>query len=226
MQQNTITPGRTGTLAAALLVATVVAACSPIDATTAPVLTAVSAKPAAQTAIAARFEFANSAGVGSAISSDGITGVYQDAVCGVAARVFFLSPNYLDGNLQLDNPRSMDRTCVSLGAAAYPRKLTIRYPDSGAIQVNTGGLNVNDMGTVVSGAPGLRSMNVRVAGTGARCTNLGFGNAAGGSRVLVTRMTSTSWTVSLTGGTAACVPAIGATTFIDGFTFAFSVTLN
>ena len=220
--------GRAGAVAAALLLMVVVPGCVDVAAPTAPDIGSVATRPATQSPRAARFDFASAVGAGSAISSDGVSGEYRDAVCGVTARVFFLDPDYLDGNLQLDNSRALDRKCVTFGAAAYPRKLTVRYPDTGVTQVNTGGVNVADMGTVQSGTPGLRSMGVRIAGTGARCASLSFGGAQGGSQVLVTRVSASSWSVEspVGGATAACTAANGSTSTIGGFVFAFSVTLN
>lgn len=226
MAQRMNFPGRFGTLASAVLLAAVVTACMPIDTPTAPDQTTVSTKAVFQTSFAARFEFSNAVGAGSALSSDGITGVYQDAVCGVQAVVFYIDPNYMDANIKLDNRRASDRTCVTFGAAAYPRKFTIQYPDNNLVQANTGGINVFDLGNTEIGVPTQRMMNIRIAGTDARCTSLRFGSVTGSSLVTVTRTTATSWNVMLTGGTGACLPASGPTTFIDGFTFAFSVTLN
>lgn len=227
MQCNANIPNRLETLGVALLLAIAVPGCVAVDAVTAPDGIAVATKPATQSPVAATFTFANTVGAGSAISSDGLSGAYRDTVCGVTARVFFLSPNYLDGNLQLDNARAADRKCATFGAAAYPRKLTVQYPDNGLIQTRTGGLNVADLGTVLSSTPELRSMSLRIEGTGTRCASLGFGSAAGGSQVQVTRVSSTSWGVSSqAGGSAACVAASGVTTIIANFAVAFTVTLN
>ncbi len=225
MQRSANIPGRHGTLGLAILVAIALAGCSPADAVTAPDVIMVAAKPATQGPVSARFDFVDVAGTG--LSSDGVGGgQYRDTVCGVTARVFFLDPTYLDGNLQLDNSRALDRKCVSFGIAAYPRKLSVRYPD-GVTQTNTGGVNVANMGTVASGSPELRSMGVRIAGTAARCSSLSFGGNAGGSQVLVTRVSATSWSVaSQTGGTAVCVSPSGATSTIQDLAVAFTVTLN
>jgi hypothetical protein len=144
----------------------------------------------------------------------------------VTARVFRVgTADYKDGNLQLDNSRAADRKCVTFGLAAYPRKLTIQYPDQAVAQTNTGGLNVFDMGTV-GAASATRAMNIRIVGTGARCTNLQFGSVAGSTPVTVTRTSTTSWSVALSAGTAVCTPPSGTTFPISGFTFAFTVTLN
>lgn len=227
MTHNTMNSSTFGRLAVALLLASAATACSPVDAPTAPAATAVVTKAAAQAPTAATYTLAAAPGAASAISSDGVSVAYRDAVCGVTARVFFSSPDYRDGNLQLDNPRATDRKCVAFGAAAYPRKFTITYPDNGLTQTNTGGLNVFDMGTVVLGTPGLRSMNVRIEGAGARCASLRFGSVAGSSPVLVTRLSSTSWSVaSQAGDTAACISPSGTTSFITNFAVAFTVTLN
>ncbi len=227
MQWNTNIPRRIGSLAAAVLLSVALPGCAADDAVTSPnAIELLATKAETQTPVAATFDFANAVAAGSAITSDAASVLYRDAVCGVTARIFYLSPNYLDGNLQLDNSRASDRNCVSFGAAAYPRKLTVRYPDTGITQTNTGGINVTDLGTVVSGT-GLRGMGVRIAGTGARCASLEFGKAAGGSQVVVTRLSPTSWGVaSQVGGSAACVPVRGATTIIPNFVVAFTVTLN
>lgn len=218
---------RLATFGAAIVLGSVSNACSSIDGVTAPATPRIEARAVAQTAVAATFTFAAGAGAGSAISSDGAGANYTDAVCGVEARVFYAAPSYVDGNMQLDNRKAADRTCTALPGGTYPRKLTITYPDNGLTQANTGGVNVDDMGSVISGTPGLRSMGVRIAGTGARCASLGFGNAAGGSPVRVTRLSPSSWSVvSQAGGSAVCTSSKGVKTTIANFAVEFTVTLN
>ena len=221
---------RLGGLSAALLMLLVSeAGCTTDDAVTAPAVTAAvaAAKPIAQPPTSATFELQNGLGVGSDLSSDGVTGVYQDQVCGVTARVFYSGQTYVDGNMQLANSMAGDKTCTRLPGGTYPRTLTVRYPDTNNTDLSTGGINVVAMGSVLMGAPALRSMGVRLAGTGARCSSLDFGRITTASKVLVTRLSPTSWSIaSQATNTVACVPAQGATTFIPNFTVAFTVTLN
>ena len=188
--------------------------------TSADIASPVFAKPAVQSPVSASFNIP-SAGY-SLASSDGDT--YADGVCGVLARVFYLAPDYLDGNLQLDNPRAKDRSC-----GTSPRNLTITYPDNGLVQTNSGGMNIGLMGTVtVSSGPQERSMNIGIAGSGARCTRLGFGNLLGGTKVVVTRVSATQWNVAsqMGGSTAACLTPSGQTELIPNFQLNITVSLN
>lgn len=198
----------------AVLSLTTIWGCQPDPAGLAPDVTAVFAKPVSQVARAATFALPST---GYSLTSDGL-GSYADGVCGVLARVFQLGADYQDGNMQLDNPRAKDRSCVQ-------RKLTITYPDNTVTQSNTGNINIRLMGTV-AGGPEPRSMNIAIAGSGVRCAQLGFGNNAGGQQVTVTRTSSTSWNVSASGVEAACVSPSGSTSVIPNFSINFNVTLN
>jgi hypothetical protein len=198
---------------ALVLLGAVTAGCSSEVTSTAPEIAAAFAKPPAQSSTPATFTLPAS---GQSLTSDGM-GNYVNGICGVVARVFYLAPDYLDGNLQLGNPRAKDRNC-SL------RKLTITYPN-GAMETNSASMNVGDMGTVASAE--LRSMNIAITGSPVRCARLGFGYAIGGSQVLVTRVSATLWNVaSQPGGSAACEKPDGSIELIAGFTLNFNVALN
>lgn len=209
---RTLTGIRVATLLVLGLTST---ACHSDRVSTEPDLSPAFAKPATQTAVPSTFTF-----LAGNLTNDG-AGTYAEGVCGVVARVFYLAPNYLDGNLQLNNPRAKDRNCAV-------RKLSVTYPDNGQVQSNSGSMNVGSMGTVTSTTgPGLRSMNVAIAGNTARCTRLGFGNAIGGSQVVVTRVNATTWNVtSQLGGSAACEKPDGSIEMIANFTVNFDVALN
>lgn len=182
------------------------------------------ARAPTQEARAANYSFTSTS---SNVSGDGL-GMFSDSVCGVIARVFQQGTEYLDGNMQLDNPRAPDRKCPSLGGpSVFPRKLTITYPDNALVQSNSGGLNVRLMGTVLAGTPEERSMNIAIAGSGARCTQLSFGTSRGGSAVLVTRTGAGSWNVSSqAGGGAACTRQDGGVDVIPNFAVSFDVALK
>lgn len=179
----------------------------------------VQGKPVHQTAWTATFNIpAAGASLTSVENAD-----YADGVCGVLAKVYQLLDDYQDGNLQLNNPRAKDRSCGST-----PRMFTVTYPDNGMVQSYTGNMNINLMGTVTEASgPGARQMNIAITGSDARCTRLGFGNALGGTRVMVTRVSATQWQVaSQPGGSAACLLPNGQTEFIADLTVNLTVTLN
>lgn len=70
-------------------------------------------------------------------------------------------------------------------------------------------------------------MNIAIASTTSRCKRVGFGNAIGGSQVLVTRVNATTWNVSSqAGGSAACEQQNGVIVSIAGFTVNFDVALK
>lgn len=157
---------------------------------------------------------------------------YADGVCGVLARVFYLAPNYLDGNMQLDNPRSKDRSC-----GTSPRKRITTYPATSSrpqvADTATGDMNIKLMGTVTLDSGTVqRPMNIAIAGSGTYCTRLAFGNdfgtPLGATKTNVTRLNATQWRVeSLPGGsTAACVRPNGEVELIYPFIMSFTVTVQ
>lgn len=221
---NLISPR--ATWSAALALVAMIAACSPVDRVVAPESDVALARAVAQTDSPAFFVFPAAGGMGSgSITNDGVSAEYRNMICGVAARVFYRDGAAADANMQLDNPSSADRKCLTFGAAAYPRKLVITYPDNGIAQPSTGGLNVDQLGTIAVGESVQRSMGVRIAAAGARCTSLSFGRDKGGEKVWVTRTAATSWSVSSGGGTTAgaCVSSTAPTTTILNFVISFTI---
>jgi hypothetical protein len=196
--------------------------CAPDATAPEPELTAAYAKPVFQTAIPATFTL-----VSGAVAGDIRGPAYSNNVCGVLARVFLAGTTYVDGNMQTDNSQAGDASCSLLGgtSASVPRKLTITYPDNGAVSSNAGGLNVTDLGGVNGTAT--RPLGIRIAGSSTRrCASLGFGNSAGGTPVSVTRTSASSWRVTAVNATARCTPPKGSSFNITGFNFEFDVTLN
>lgn len=150
--------------------------------------------------------------------------VYTDGKCGVTATVFAPNPTQ-DGNLQTGNPSASDKQCSPYGSAAVPRKVTVRYPDSGLTETSATTINVRDLGTVTSSTAALRPMSIGL-NTGTRCARINFGNLKGGTTVLVTRSSSTTWHVqSPTGTTATCLKSNGVVESIGGtWSLDFTVT--
>ena len=142
---------------------------------------------------------------------------YTDGQCGVTATVFAPNPTQ-DGNLQTGNPSASDKLCPPYGSSAVPRKVTVKYPDTGGTETSATTINVRDLGTV-TGSNELRQMSIGL-NTGTRCTRINFGNSYGGTMVLVTRTSSTTWHVQSPAGgnTATCsgsVVTIGGSWYLD-----------
>jgi hypothetical protein len=129
----------------------------------------------------------------------GASSVYDNGVCGVAGKFFATTElsNSGDATMQTDNPKVTDRKCV-----AYPRKLTIVYPDgpssTNAVFVNLRGI-ANTTYAIPIGSTVKRALHINIGD--ARCgalhwSNMYSGSPVPGDSVLVTRVDARTWSVT------------------------------
>lgn len=141
---------------------------------------------------------------GLAVVSDGAFAsggysVYENRVCGVDGMINSYSTSG-DNTLYTDVPGSRDRKC-----AAYPRKLTLIYPDgvreTGAFRANIQQLESGSYAIAI-GATVKRGLNLSVSTVSTRCGSLRYkgvmqdGILIAADSVLVTRLDGQTWEVT------------------------------
>lgn len=143
------------------------------------------------------------ADAGLALASDGHYGDgtwshYSHGVCGVSSKIFATTAasNSGDATMQTDNPNYRDRKC-----AAYPRKVTLRFPDA-VSETFTVFTNLRQLqNTTYAIAIGATVKRAYGLSGSARCGQLRWGivgspnGPAEGDSVLVTRLDASTWQV-------------------------------